>query len=546
MSVVVAAAGATELDPVTRDWITAATAYARFAGPDGDSAAVSDRWGVGHALLRLAHARAAQPLTLGDGIWLSADVRLDERTVLRAALGVAGADSHVDADDAELLLRAYTTWGERLLERVAGDFAFVVWDNNRQKLLCACDQIGVAPLHYVQLGDHLLVASSPELLLLHPEVSDALDEEAIADFLLTGQAGSFGSTAFAAIRRLPAAHVLIWSHGRLELRRYWEASEFEPLLRLSRPVDYVERFRDLLERAVGDRIEPGPLATHLSGGMDSTTVTALAHHLRSQDSPGADELRAVTGVLGGASDDQEGHYARLVADALGIEVDLVDESTFPSTDPLAQPMLVTPEPTAYPWSAYQYRQVQVAAQHARTCLSGLGADPLLGFVPWYWADWLARGHVGRLALSYVDQARVLGERPHPYLRSTLRHFAAARRAPDPLVPSWMNPGFARSVDATGRLRRIATPASWTWDKRSLTELPIWQSWFTWGDPTYTRLPLRMRHPFADLRLLTFAASIPPYPWLVGKRILREATDGLLPDAVRRRPRPCSLTCRALA
>ena len=248
MSIVVAAAAATELDPVTREWVSAATAYGRFAGPDGDGVTIKDRWGVGHALLRLPHARAAQPLTLGDGVWLSADARLDDRPGLRSALQAAGHAAHDGADDAELLLVAYSAWGERFLDRVAGDFAFVLWDTRHARLLCACDQIGVVPLHYAQLGDRLLVASSPELLLLHPEVSDALDEQAVADFLLTGQASSFGTTAFAAIRRLPPAHAMRWSDGRLQLRRYWEAPEFEPLLRLPAPADYVERFRSCSSR----------------------------------------------------------------------------------------------------------------------------------------------------------------------------------------------------------------------------------------------------------------------------------------------------------
>ena len=81
----------------------------------------------------------------------------------------AGQAAHDGADDAELLLAAYAAWGERFLDRVAGDFAFVLWDTRHARLLCACDQIGVVPLHYAQLGDRLLVASSPELLLLHPE-----------------------------------------------------------------------------------------------------------------------------------------------------------------------------------------------------------------------------------------------------------------------------------------------------------------------------------------------------------------------------------------
>jgi asparagine synthase (glutamine-hydrolysing) len=496
---------------------------------------IGERCGVGHALLRLAHAHATQPLTLGDGVWLSADARLDDRAALRAALRAAAHCAPDGADDAELLLRAYATWGERFLDRLAGDFAFVLWDGPRQQLLCACDQIGVVPLHYVTLDDRVLVSTSPELLLLHPEVPETLDEGAIADFLLTGQAATFGATAFAAIRRLPAAHVLRWSHSQLSLRRYWRAPEFEPLLRLRRPADYVAHFRHLLELAVGDRIGPGPLATQLSGGMDSTTVTALAHRLRART--GAEgEMRAVTGVLGRTSGDQEGDYARLVATALGIELELIDESQLKPTDPLAVPTVLTPEPTPYQWSDIQYRTFCVAARHARTCLSGLGADPLLRFVPWYWLEWLREGHGLRLAVTYADQARLFRERPHPHLRTSARYLLRATSAPALSIPDWLGGDFAGRTDASDRLKLRARPPAWTWDKRALSRDPVWQTWFTWSDPSYTRLPLRVRHPFADLRLLDFAARVPPYPWFVGKRILRDATDGLLPGTVRQRPK----------
>ncbi len=73
-------------------------------------------------------------------------------------------------------------------------------------------------------------------------------------------------------------------------------------------------------------------------------------------------------------------------------------------------------------------------------------------------------------------------------------------------------------------------------QRSLTEEPSWQTWLTWGDPSFSGVRLKTRHPFLDLRLLDFATRIPPYPWLMDKRILRESTIDLLPERVRRRPK----------
>jgi asparagine synthase (glutamine-hydrolysing) len=535
VSVVIAAAASTKLHPLTSEWVSAATAHARFAGPDGDGTRLGESWGLGHALLRLAHERASQPLTLGGDLWVSADARLDDRGAIRAALAGTSQRATADEDDSEILAHGYAAWGERVLERIAGDFAFALWDERRQRLICACDQIGVVPLHYAEVGDQLLVASSPELLLLHPGVSDALDHGAIADFLLTGHLGSFGGTTFAAIRRLPPAHLLTWSAGRLALRRYWQPPDFEPLLRRSTPGDYARDFRDLLELVVSDRIDSGSVTSHLSGGMDSTTVTAVAHRVRVNRAAGG-ELRGITVVQGESTGDQEGSYATLVARSLGIGTDLIDESRVGTTDPLAAPKLLAPEPTAYPWSDVDFQRLAIPAAHSRTCLTGLGADPLLGFLPWYWAEWIAKGELRRLVTASWDQARMFRERPKPHLRASARHLAGSRRELAPEIPAWMNDSFAAAVDIPTRLRPLVTQPGWIRDRRSLTRHAAWQCWFTWGDPTYTRFPLRFRHPMADIRLLSFIARIAPYPWLVRKRILREATRDLLPAAVVARPK----------
>jgi asparagine synthase (glutamine-hydrolysing) len=74
------------------------------------------------------------------------------------------------------------------------------------------------------------------------------------------------------------------------------------------------------------------------------------------------------------------------------------------------------------------------------------------------------------------------------------------------------------------------------DARSLTESPAWSNVFLWSDPAFSRLPLRFRHPFFDLRLVSFVQSIPPLPWLFDKRILRDALRGILPDKVVDRPK----------
>ena len=168
MSAIVAAVGR-RLSEATRQWIVQATAYSASAGPDDQAVALGANWGLGHARLNTGRDNVEQPLTR-DGVWLSADVRLDGRAELITNLRARG---QVDRDwsDPELLLAAYLTWGDEFLDRLAGDFALALWDPSRNRLLFARDQIGVVPLHYARAGDDLLVATALNALLLHPLVS---------------------------------------------------------------------------------------------------------------------------------------------------------------------------------------------------------------------------------------------------------------------------------------------------------------------------------------------------------------------------------------
>jgi asparagine synthase (glutamine-hydrolysing) len=220
VSAIVAAAGA-PLSPETKQWVEEATAFSRYAGPDDQATHVDACFGLGHALLRTGPHEGAQPVSLEGRAWIAADARLDGRAR--------------DTSHAETILHAYDTAGDTFLEQLAGEFAFALWDDRRRTLVCARDQFGVAPLHYACAGSTLLVASAIEALLLHPGVSDELDEQAIAEFLIRDRPSDFAATTFAHVRRVPPGHVLTWRDSHVTVRRYWRQPQWEPLARFSRP-----------------------------------------------------------------------------------------------------------------------------------------------------------------------------------------------------------------------------------------------------------------------------------------------------------------------
>jgi asparagine synthase (glutamine-hydrolysing) len=531
VSAIVARVGS-EPDAVDSAWLARATELSQAAGPDGHQHRQVARCGLGHAVLHTG-VEVLGPITLDGRVWITADARLDARAELQTTLGAQ------DCPDAELILHAYRRWGERLVEHLAGDFAFAIWDDDAERLICARDQIGVSVLHYARVAGQLLIATSLDALVGHAAVSDALDEQAIADFIAFGYYTDLSATVFAAVRQLPPAHMLTWEAGEMRVRRYWTLPEWEPLARLPTLEDGAERLRDLLDTAVADRLTASRASTLLSGGMDSTSVTASAlRALEARNAP-AGALHAFTGVLGSGSGDREGDFARLVAEQLGVPIDVDDATTRSTIDPFAAPGVRQPEPLPYQFTDYLFRYVRVPARHAPVALSGHGADVLFQFVPWYFLEWLARGQVGRVTRAFAERVRLSQGRPRPHLRTILR-VASYGRSAQPQLPPWLLSEFVARTGVADRQReRMPKPFGMRGkdiDARALSSDPMWAGLFRLGDPAFTREPVRVRHPFTDLRLIEFARSLAPEPWLVDKRVLREAAKSRLPEAVRTRPK----------
>ena len=175
----------------------------------------------------------------------------------------------------ELVLRAYAVWGVDCVRHLLGDFSFAVWDAPRQRLFCARDHLGVKPFYYAQLGRTVVVSNTLDCIRLHPAVSRDLNDAAIADFLLFGANQADRPTSFRDIQRLAPAHSITWSDGAPRCRRYWTLPVEEPIY-FQRADDYSDRFKELLQAALRDRLRTRRVGVLMSGGVDSPTLAAVA------------------------------------------------------------------------------------------------------------------------------------------------------------------------------------------------------------------------------------------------------------------------------
>lgn len=220
-----------------------------------------------------------QPIEdLGSGIVLTADVRIDNRTDLIQALGWTARQASTIAD-ATLILGAYKKWGQDCPAHLLGAFAFALWDPREHVLFCARDHMGVKPFYYFHSAGQLFTFGTEiKAVLAYPGVGRRINADRVADYL-NRWGGDPETTFFEGVRRLPPAHSMVVRRDGAVTRRYWALDRHRELSFASDEA-YVEGFREVFTEAVRCRLrsaqQPGVM---LSGGLDSSSVACVARSL---------------------------------------------------------------------------------------------------------------------------------------------------------------------------------------------------------------------------------------------------------------------------
>jgi asparagine synthase (glutamine-hydrolysing) len=547
--------------PAERGLLQAMAQFLSFRGPDARDVWTSGSVGLAHTMLRTTREslNERQPATLDGRFTITADVRLDARDDLREKIEKAGAKITRVVTDPELILHAYSLWAEECVHHLRGDFAFALWDARRQLLFCARDHFGIKPFYYANFPRQFLFSNTLDCLRAHPDVSTALNHAAIADFLLFGLNCDAGTTTYRDIRRLPPAHTLTVAPDSLWVRRYWSPPA-DGRIRYRRGDEYVEHFQLLLQQAVSDRLRADRAGIFLSGGLDSGAVAATAREVsRNSASPQKDpdpsipsvDLRAYTVAYETLLADPETSYARSTAQFLRIPVRVLPADSLRPFARGEDSGVSYPEPVDDPLFAGLFEEFRVISRDCRVILSGEGNDNLMHFEMWPHLRDLLRN--GRWLAAFSDAFSYLQVRRFPWrglLHRTKAFFGTDPYAP--VFPRWFAPAFARRMNLEARWKECShlsgpfvhplLPKA-----HASLALPHWSYLFEQEEPGVTRLPVEVRYPFLDLRIVNFLLALPPFPYLFEKMILREAMIGRLPEKVRTRPKtPLGVDPLALA
>lgn len=533
-------------------------------GPDACDIHAEEEVGLGHARLSIIDvAGGQQPMSNAEGtVWISFNGEIFNYVELRVELEKRGW-KFTTKSDTEVIIRLYEEKGEGCVQEMNGQWAFAIWDSRKKKLFLSRDRMGVRPLFYARTGDDLLFASEIKSLFAAGAGLDRRLDYRALDQIFTFWVTLPPRTAFEGIYQLPPGHSMVVQNGRMDVVQYWQA-RYEPA-ELNDSADFVrnkaENLLELLQDATRIRLRSDvPVGAYLSGGIDSTFITALIQRARTGG------LRTFS-VEFEDNEFDESACQRKASAFLQTDHQQVRCSyqhigeTFPSVIWHAeQPILRTAPAPLFQLSGL------VRECGFKVVLTGEGADEVFGGY-----DIFKEAKIRRFwGLDLNSQRRpLLLRRLYPYMQHMQTQSDAYLKSFFHVTESELQSPFFSHLprwQLTAQLKRFFSEAvrsqlgSYNAYEEVAATLPA--DYARWPDlcqaqylETAYLLPgyilssqgdrMAMAHsvegrfPFLDYRVVEFAAKLPPtlkIKVLKEKYLLRRASDGLIPPEIMNRPK----------
>lgn len=518
-----------------RPIVTALTATLAQRGPDGESTWVSERAALGHRALHAGDgATAAQPAVVTDR----------GRTVVVCVTGFPfGLDAVAEglrsrgtglaptAPAAEVLGHAYLCVGDAVVEELTGAFAVAFWDTGREELVLARSAMAGQAIYLAETPTGVVFGSERKAVLAHPEVAPTVGVDGLRE--VVSHALPPGPL-FARLGQVEGAQIARFGRAGWSRRTYWQLRTAEHTDDLDTTVATI---RGLLEQSMRDHVpaDPSRLTVMLSGGIDSSSVAALAAAELARR--GSDE-RLRTFTIDYADDEfrpdvmrasKDAPFAELVASHVGAEQTTVRLRASDTLDPLVRTGILRANdgPTRiYDMDAAQHLFLQhVSAQGNKIAFTGYGADN--AFLGANWSN--DEGLVGAGTFPWVALAQRHG---------AVNGFGTGLLGGDVLakldLPAYYRDAYATAI---GRVEHLPGDDEQRRLLRRVAYLVL--TLFRSDHPVLANAGLQARSPISTAKLLQYAYNIPPEWQRTGgleKGLLRAAVADLLPEEIVRRPR----------
>lgn len=495
-------------------------------GPDGRGKSIWPDGALLHTRLAVMDPEGGrQPMELnwaGERYVLVYNGELYNTAQLRRELEKQGHQFQTHCDT-EVVLHAYAQYGADCVERFNGIFAFAVWEENRRRLFLARDRIGVKPLFYWQQGKRLVFASEIKTVLAWPEVRPVLDGMGAAQLVLLGPGRLPGSGVFRDIREVEPGCRGYWENGKLTLNRYWKLEDREHIQSFD---ETVEQVRYLVTDAIRRQmVADVPVGTFLSGGLDSSIITALCAEEMAQKNQ-----RLKTFSVDYLDNERYFRASKFQPDSDDAYIRMMTEhfetdhyKVILEPEELVQALEAATEARDLPGMAdVDFSLLAFCGrvrQEVTVALSGECADEIFGGYPWY-RDPEVRQRAGfPWAQNTAQRAALLTPRINIDAQAFLMDAYETTCRESDILPG---------TDPVNRRMKQMVNLNFRWFMQTLLDRKDRMSMYH---------GLEVRVPFCDHRIAQYLYGVPwEYKDYQGreKGLLRQAVAGLLPEPVRQR------------
>ena len=495
-------------------------------GPDGRGKYIWPDGALLHTRLAVMDPEGGrQPMELnwaGERYVLVYNGELYNTAQLRRELEKQGHQFQTHCDT-EVVLHAYAQYGADCVERFNGIFAFAVWEENRRRLFLARDRIGVKPLFYWQQGKRLVFASEIKTVLAWPEVRPVLDDMGAAQLVLLGPGRLPGSGVFRDIREVEPGCRGYWENGKLTLNRYWKLKDREHIQSFD---ETVEQVRYLVTDAIRRQmVADVPVGTFLSGGLDSSIITALCAEEMAQKNQ-----RLKTFSVDYLDNERYFRASKFQPDSDDAYIWMMTEhfdtdhyKVILEPEELVQALEAATEARDLPGMAdVDFSLLAFCGrvrQEVTVALSGECADEIFGGYPWY-RDPEVRQRAGfPWAQNTAQRAALLTPRINIDAQAFLMDAYETTCRESDILPG---------TDPVNRRMKQMVNLNFRWFMQTLLDRKDRMSMYH---------GLEVRVPFCDHRIAQYLYGVPwEYKDYQGreKGLLRQAVAGLLPEPVRQR------------
>lgn len=433
---------------------------------------------------------------------VSFDGRIDDRNDLISSLSLSWQSS-----DAAIIAAAYRQWGSDFLSRMDGDFALALWDGESQELLLARDCFGTVPLYYHRSLDGISWSSRLGRLVAETGCDRRPDPHFVSGFLSCCQRGDV--SPYAAIATIPPAGFLRLTREREIAGKYWRLDAEREIRRRS-DADYEDEFYALFERSVRNRLHAsGPVFCELSGGVDSSSIVAVADAICRTERRPADSLQTISHIYGEVAGFDDRPYIAVAEKAFGRPSHRIEEREWPLLSAMAQ---------AYPFDEpsqawmglpiLSAAKQKMAAAGSSVLLSGHGGDDLCWSelrVPLTVADALKRFRFG----VAIRESRIWAEvfkKPQTLLLK--KAMAMVFGNVDTKVMPWIDRRFARLTGMHHPWNDLEEARTIRLPSRKLHFLSLHSVAVETAAMRLVCPEIDLRYPFADRALVEFVFAIP--------------------------------------